>query len=158
MYLDIKKDKDGRVVKIKPGIETNTRTRPLYIDALYDYIKDEPEIIKSKVMTMELISMEDVDGKIKSRDKDDLCMALGIACYVRNNIPKKELQNMSTLDIDKEDLAFMQNLINDRKESNPLLGDIGISKEYNESTYVDKKDSIGYDPKIDDYDELWWIH
>jgi hypothetical protein len=158
MYLDIKKDKDGRIIRIKPGIPTNTRTRPLYIDALYDYIKDEPEIIKSKVMTMELISMEDVDGKIKSKDKDDLCMALGLICYVRNNIPKKELQNMTTLDIDKEDMDFMQNMINDRKENNALLGINGLSKDYNESTYVDKKDSIGYDPKIDDYDELWWIN
>lgn len=158
MYLDIKKDKDGRIVKIKPGIQTNTRTRPLYIDALYDYIKEEPEIIRSRVMTMELISLEDVNGKIKSKDKDDLCMALGLICYVRNNIPRKELENMNEIELDAEDYKFMQNMLSDKKENSPIFGHGGMEQDYNQATIVDKKDGIGYDPKIDDYDELWWIN
>lgn len=72
--------------KMKYGISTNASSRPLIIDALYTYIKENPELVRSPGLALELIGLEDNGrGKIEAGKgmHDDRAMALAFACYVR---------------------------------------------------------------------------
>jgi hypothetical protein len=148
IYLTIKKDKNGVITKIKPGLPTTARTRPLYIDALYEHVKDCPETIKSKIMVNELIALEDINGKVRSKDKDDLGLALSFCCYVRNNTPLDTLQHLGTfanLGDDKEELSYTVSMMAESK--NIYKPDNGFNSMSNLQSFND----------IDEYDNLDWI-
>jgi len=73
------------VPKYKYGIYTGPQNRPLIIDALYTYIVDNPSIIKSESLCLELIGLIDKSGKIQADEgeHDDLAMSYGFCCYVK---------------------------------------------------------------------------
>jgi len=73
-----------------PGLSTNTKTRPLMIDALYSYISQYPEIVKSKRFALEIAGLVTktsgrVEGDMGSRD--DLVLSASCAFYVRKYDP-----------------------------------------------------------------------
>jgi len=72
--------------KFRYGLSTNATSRPLIIDSLYTYVKENPEMVRSSGLALELIGLEDNGhGKVEAGRgmNDDRAMALGFACYVR---------------------------------------------------------------------------
>ncbi|MCK5015750.1 MAG: hypothetical protein KAS32_01650, partial [Candidatus Peribacteraceae bacterium] len=68
-----------------PGLNTNVQTRPLIADAVYHYILNHPECVKSVRLASELMTLTDKANKIEAEagSNDDLAMSLGFICYVR---------------------------------------------------------------------------
>lgn len=71
--------------KIVPGLSNNAKTRPLMIDALYSYVTQFPEMIKSDRLALELIGLVDNKGKVEADSgcHDDLALTLSFCMYVR---------------------------------------------------------------------------
>ena len=83
------KEKSG-LKTIKPGLTTSAKTRPLIIDALYSYVNQYPESIKSKRLALELSSLiSHKSGRVEAESglHDDLAMSTGICFYVRKYDP-----------------------------------------------------------------------
>ena len=79
------KEKRG-VNTIVPGLSTNAKTRPLMIDALYTYITQFPECVKSKRLILELIGLVSKNsGKVEADVgcNDDLALSTALCFYVR---------------------------------------------------------------------------
>ena len=76
--------------QIVPGLSTNSRSRPLMIDALYSYVSEFPECIKSKRLILELIGLiSKPSGRVEADTgcNDDLSLAAACAYYVRKYDP-----------------------------------------------------------------------
>ncbi|MHA1802260.1 MAG: hypothetical protein ACTSWJ_11030 [Candidatus Heimdallarchaeaceae archaeon] len=73
-----------------PGISTTIKTRPLMIDALYSYITQYPESVKSERLALEIAGLvTKTSGKVEADSgcKDDLALATSVAFYVRKYDP-----------------------------------------------------------------------
>lgn len=67
------------------GLSTTGKSRPLILDAMFSYVSENPEIVRSKRLVMELLGLTNKNEKIQA-DKgfnDDLALAWGFACYIR---------------------------------------------------------------------------
>ena len=76
--------------RILPGLSTNAKTRPLMIDAMYSYVSQFPQMVKSKRLALELIGLtKKPSGKVEavSGSTDDLALTLAFAMYVRKYDP-----------------------------------------------------------------------
>lgn len=79
--------------RIVPGLSTNAKTRPLMIDALYTYVVNYPEIIKSDRLVYELIGLvkkQTQSGERVEADEgmhDDVCISASMCFYVRKYDP-----------------------------------------------------------------------
>lgn len=106
--------------KILYGLNTNSKTRPLMMDALFTYIVENPEIIKSERLVLELIGLVEKVSGTRTRveaDKgtyDDLCLATAFLCYVKKYDPPMGIMAdpraagitaniMETIDMNDED-------------------------------------------------------
>jgi len=88
--------------RYKYGLSTNASTRPLMIDALYTYIKENASLVKSKKLALELIGLEDNgNGKIEAGKgmHDDMAMAMAFACYVRMYDPPMSVASVTSNDV-----------------------------------------------------------
>jgi hypothetical protein len=75
---------------ILPGLSTNAKTRPLMIDALYSYVTQYPNSIKSERLALELTGLvTKPSGKVEAETgcKDDLALATALCFYVRKYDP-----------------------------------------------------------------------
>lgn len=113
--------------KYKYGLTTGPQNRPLMIDSLYTHVVENPSIIKSERLALELIGLVDNGkGKIQADDgeHDDLVMALAFCAYVRLYDPplamSRDMNNKSVID-DMKDVSNWNNA----KQSN-------ISSEFSE--------------------------
>jgi len=73
-----------------PGLSTTTKTRPLMIDALYSYITQYPESVKSERLALEIAGLvTKTNGKVEGDAgcRDDLALATSVAFYVRKYDP-----------------------------------------------------------------------
>jgi hypothetical protein len=79
--INVKKKKS----RYKYGIYTGPQNRPLIIDALYTFVVEDPESIKSAALALELIGLVDINGKIQADEgeHDDLAIAYAFCCYVK---------------------------------------------------------------------------
>ena len=85
----IYKEKRGKQT-VLPGLSTNTKTRPLMIDALYSYITQYPECVKSERLALELTGLvTKTNGKVEADTgcHDDLALATSCVFYVRKYDP-----------------------------------------------------------------------
>jgi hypothetical protein len=82
MYKRPVRDKKGIVTDYKYGLQTDNMTRPLIMESLLTYVNEYPYIVKSSRLALELISLEDKNGKIKGRERDDLVLAFAFCLYV----------------------------------------------------------------------------
>jgi len=85
----IYQEKRGQKTMI-PGLATNVKTRPLMIDALYSYVSQFPESIKSERLALELTGLvTKPSGKVEADQgcKDDLALATAVCFYVRKYDP-----------------------------------------------------------------------
>jgi hypothetical protein len=83
------KEKRGKNTFV-PGLSTNPQTRPLMIDALYSYLTEFPEIVKSKRLALELTGLvSKKSGKVEADTgcTDDLALATACCMYVRKYDP-----------------------------------------------------------------------
>ncbi len=85
----IYKEKRGKQT-VLPGLSTNTKTRPLMIDALYSYITQFPECVNSERLALELTGLvTKTNGKVEADTgcHDDLALATSCVFYVRKYDP-----------------------------------------------------------------------
>lgn len=78
------KDK-SKTTKFRYGIYTGPQNRPLIMDALYTYMSEDPQNVKSEKLALELIGLVDNGGKVMAEEgeRDDLAMATAFCCYVK---------------------------------------------------------------------------
>lgn len=79
----------NRKVKYIPGINTNKKTRPLIIEAMYNQIMENPDQIVSKRLAAELLTLVRKNDKVEADSgyHDDLVMAYAFCFYVRKYAP-----------------------------------------------------------------------
>lgn len=102
-----------------PGLLTTRLTRPLIVESFITYTKENYFKINSYILALQLIGLEDKNGKIKhgNGSKDDLVMAFGFCCYVRmyglmvphNKLSRNEKESLSTLFLDGASITDDQN-------------------------------------------------
>lgn len=70
-----------------PGVNTNSFTRPLMMNALYEMVTENPSLILSERLKFELLSLIDKGSKVQADEgaNDDLTMAYAFCCFVRKN-------------------------------------------------------------------------
>ncbi len=82
--------KEKRGDRLYPGLSNNAKTRPLMIDALYSYISQYPDSVKSQRLALELTGLiTSKVGKVEAETgcRDDLALAASCALYVRKYDP-----------------------------------------------------------------------
>jgi len=83
--MKLYKEKRGVSKKSVAGLSTNVKTRPLMIDALYSYVTQFPECIKSKRLILELIGLTSKpSGKVEADIgcHDDIALSTAMCFYV----------------------------------------------------------------------------
>lgn len=116
--------KKGKDHEFTYGLSTNSHTRPLITDALYHYVCERPEMVKSERLALELLGLTDKVRRIEADvgGNDDLALALGFICYVRHYCPDA-LGNVddpldhTTTDLVEESLALISSM---NEPDNPL--------------------------------------
>jgi len=76
--------------RLVAGLTTSPKTRPLMIDALYSYITQYPNIVKSQRLALELAGLvPNRSGKVEAEEGsyDDLALATACCMYVRKYDP-----------------------------------------------------------------------
>jgi hypothetical protein len=82
-----KRGEDNRI----PGLSNNIKTRPLMIDALYSYVSQFPEIIRSERLALELAGLiQKKNGRVEADEDchDDLALASALCFYVKKYDPQ----------------------------------------------------------------------
>ncbi len=104
------KEKRGKNTFV-PGLSTNTKTRPLIIDALYSYMTEFPESVKSERLALELTGLvSKTSGKVEADTgcSDDIALSAAICMYVRKYDPPLLISSESSaLSIDMSDVIDM---------------------------------------------------
>lgn len=150
-----------KVKKFISGLSTNMKTRPLIVESLYNYINENIDCIKSKALALELLSLENKNGKIQAASgfNDDLSFALAFCLYVRTY----DIDHyMGLIESNKEYIKnkhkddgsdFVENFVSELNQFDP------INKQINEKYYdkiFDNKDKyIIKDNEIVSEDELF---
>ena len=83
------KEKRGKNTYV-PGLSTNAKTRPLMIDALYSYMTQFPESVKSQRLALELTGLvSKTSGKVEADSgcSDDIALSAAVCMYVRKYDP-----------------------------------------------------------------------
>lgn len=92
------KEKRGVSKKSVAGLSTNVKTRPLMIDALYSYVTQYPECIKSKRLILELVGLTSKpSGKVEADIgcHDDIALSTAMCFYVHKWDPPLLLDKTS---------------------------------------------------------------
>jgi len=83
------KEKRGQNTFV-PGLSTNAKTRPLMIDALYSYMTQYPESVRSERLALELTGLvSKTSGKVEADTgcHDDIALSAAVCMYVRKYDP-----------------------------------------------------------------------
>jgi hypothetical protein len=83
------REKRGKNITV-PGLSNNLKTRPLMIDALYSYMTEFPENVKSERLALELTGLvSKKNGKIEADIgcQDDIALSAACCFYVRKYDP-----------------------------------------------------------------------
>ena len=123
-----------------PGLTTTAKTRPLMIDALYSYVNEFPEIVKSRRLAMELVGLTTkTSGRVEADSGcyDDLAMSAAMAFYVRKyDMPL--MLNTSSLNKSSFKTIMAMNDINVNEINNDTILDIvkeTMDKNINQESY-----------------------
>ena len=93
------------------GINTNTKTKELIVSSFYEYIVDNPKIVKSNELIAQLHRLERSNsGVLTSKTYTDLFMASGFCAYVR----KLKFHELSAI-VDYSTEEIQQSLIDEVK-------------------------------------------
>lgn len=89
-YVDVEQQMTNKIYseekKLKPGFSTNTKTRPLCVSKLDDYIREKTITIRSSRLVDELFTFIWKNGKAEAMKgyNDDLVMSMAIGLWVRD--------------------------------------------------------------------------
>jgi hypothetical protein len=89
LSLMLYKEKRG-ANSLVPGLSNNSKTRPLMIDALYSYMSEFPQCVKSERLALELTGLvSKASGRVEADIgcHDDLALATACCMYVRKYDP-----------------------------------------------------------------------
>ncbi len=129
----IYKEKRGKQT-ILPGLSTNSKTRPLMIDALYSYVTQYPECIKSERLALELTGLvTKTNGRVEADTgcHDDLALSTSCVFYVRKYDPPLMIDT-------QEHSAFTNDM------ANIIAGNTDIQNEFtNQGVMKHVKERIG---------------
>jgi hypothetical protein len=92
-----------------PGLSTNLRTRPLMIDALYSYITQYPNCVRSERLVLELTGLV-AKGERVEADKgchDDIAISAAVCFFVRKYDPPLLLDSPKYENIAREMLDIV---------------------------------------------------
>jgi len=131
------KEKVGKNT-LKPGLSTTAKTRPLMIDALYSYMTQYPESVRSERLALELTGLvSKTSGKVEADTgcHDDLALASAVCMYVRKYDPP--------LLIDSKKYASLSNEMSDIMNMNTDRGDTAFS-DYSIMKHVKEKQETGF--------------
>ena len=112
MSIMLYKEKRGAQT-IVPGLSNNAKTRPLMIDALYSYMTEFPQSVKSERLALELTGLiSKPNGRVEADVgcHDDLALATACCMYVRKYDPP--------LMIETEEYSFNMDTLKDIAEFN----------------------------------------
>jgi len=106
---------------VVPGLSNNAKTRPLMIDALYSYMSQYPESVKSQRLALELTGLvSKASGKVEADTgcHDDLALSAACCFYVRKYDPPmlletKEGEYSGTLEMMKDIVGYNTDLPTD---------------------------------------------
>jgi len=139
--------KEKRGEQLIPGLSTNSKTRPLMIDALYSYITEFPECIKSKRLILELIGLvEKSSGRVEADSgcHDDLVLSVALSFYVRKYDPPLMLDKSSYQQSIFKDIIDMNS-----DNSSKILTNAAIMKKVKEG--LNKQGGFNYVNTMEDY-------
>jgi len=99
---------------IVPGLSNNAKTRPLMIDALYSYMTEYPEVVRSQRLALELTGLvSKTSGRVEADTgcHDDLALASACCFYVRKYDPPLLLETeggeySGTVEVMKDIVSF----------------------------------------------------
>lgn len=125
--LYFEKKANGRVTY---GLSNNSKTRPLMIDALYSYITQFPESIKSERLKLELIGLVEKSGRVEAEEneRDDLALASSFCYYVRKYDPPTGIQLTTG-----ETLGHLKDILSWNEEGDLELDNSQIIKKVKEN-------------------------
>jgi hypothetical protein len=89
LCLMLYKEKKGAQTLV-PGLSNNAKTRPLMIDALYSYMTEFPQSVRSERLALELTGLiSKSNGRVEADTgcHDDLALATACCMYVRKYDP-----------------------------------------------------------------------
>ena len=123
--------------KLVPGFTMSSRTRPLVIAKMIEYIRDHSVTIQSKRLMGEMRVFVWKNGKAQAQDRynDDLIMSCATALYVRDTALRLRQQG---IDLSRAQLSSFTNLNQKNKaviktvgnkQNNPYLIDNGRNQE-----------------------------
>ena len=121
------------------GLNTNARTRPLILDAMFTYVNENPEFIKSERLALELLGLSNKRNRIEADagGNDDLAMSYAFICYARHYC--NDLLG-NTQQVEVGETIFMDETINMltgmNQRSTPLHG------SFTNDTYVQFKKTL----------------
>jgi hypothetical protein len=119
--------------KVAAGLSNNAKTRPLMIDALYSYVTQFPQMIKSKRTALELIGLVDKKGKVEADVgcHDDLALSLSFCMYVRKYDPPL------FIDVNKvRQNAFLDIINMNTNQVNQFPDDASIMKHVKQNVFT----------------------
>jgi len=111
----IYKEKRGENTLI-PGISTSGKTRPLMIDALYSYVTEFPEIIKSERLALELSGLiSKPNGRVEADEgvHDDIAMSASFCFFVRKYQSSRLLINPQKVTEQSNEMSKIMNMNQD---------------------------------------------
>lgn len=100
----IYKERRGKQT-ILPGLSTNSKTRPLMIDALYSYITQYPECVKSERLALELTGLvTKTNGRVEADlgCHDDIALATSCVFYVRKYDPPLMIDSAAFTEVSQD--------------------------------------------------------
>jgi hypothetical protein len=147
--LTLYKEKRGlgkgpRGYTLVPGLSNNVKTRPLIIDALYSYITEFPQSVRSERLALELTGLvSKANGKVEADIgcHDDLALSSALCFYVRKYDPPlmidtgefsmitNELKNVVNFNIEEGDRTEMTNA--------SIIKKVKSNIEHNKGGFVD---------------------
>ena len=124
----------GETKKFRYGLPTTTKTRPLMLEALHEYITLDPKIIKSELLSLELLAIELKNNKYqagKANINDDLVMSFSFACYVKKYCPSAFFGLEGKVVDDEIDVHDINTIISSSySKSNDVLNNISSSRDH----------------------------
>jgi len=121
------REKRGENVTV-PGLSNNLKTRPLMIDALYSYMTEFPENVKSERLALELTGLvSKKNGKIEADTgcQDDIALSAACCFYVRKYDPPVLIDRSTFVGISEE----IKDIINGNIEGGSLTNVRDLTNE-----------------------------
>lgn len=145
-YVDVEHQITNRTFisekNMKPGFVVSTRTRPLIIAKLEEYLREHTITIQSARTIAELETFVWKNGKAEALDdcNDDLIFSLGIGLWVRDTALRLRQQGieLTKLTLDKAAYVTMPMSINPSKIDNPYEMKIGDNRTENINWLFDR--------------------